>query len=199
MLLSRRELPILVANLIYIPVFAIMALRHSNYEFILYVGVIVAVGTWIVCKQRAVQFDRTILWGLTIWGLMHMAGGNLRVGDGVLYGLELLPIVPRFHILRYDQVVHAFGFGVATLVCHHLLRPYLKDGIGHRRALAVLVALMGLGVGAVNEIVEFVAVLTIPETGVGGYDNTLWDLVFNSVGAVAAVTMLTATGKLGRH
>ncbi len=50
--------------------------------------------------------------------------------------------------------------------------------------------MMGLGVGGLNEIVEFIAVLTIPETGVGGYDNTLWDMVFNLLGACAAAASL---------
>jgi len=46
----------------------------------------------------------------------------------------------------------------------------------------VLVVLMGSGIGAVNEIIEFIAVKSVPETNVGGYDNTLWDLIFNLFG-----------------
>jgi len=191
MLLTRRELPILITNLIYIPIFAVIALERGNYEFILYVGVIVFLAVWIVLKQGSVKFDRTILWGLTIWGLMHMAGGNLRVGDGVLYGLQLVPIFPSLNILRYDQVVHLFGFGVATLVCYHLLRPYLTPDIARWPALAFLVVLMGSGLGALNEILEFIAVLCVPETGVGGYENTMLDLVFNLIGGFLAVGWLS--------
>ena len=44
----------------------------------------------------------------------------------------------------------------------------------------------GMGFGAFNEIVEFVATLTVPNTNVGGYINTGWDLVANMVGAVGA-------------
>lgn len=51
----------------------------------------------------------------------------------------------------------------------------------------MLIALMGCGFGAINEIVEFLAVVALPETGVGGYANTLLDLVFNFVGALSAV------------
>ena len=114
-----------------------------------------------------------------------MAGGNVRVGDDVLYGLQLIPVV-----LRYDQLVHAFGFGTATLVCHHLLKPYLREGIDRWRTLSILIVLMGSGLGAVNEIIEFAAVKTLPETHVGGYDNTLWDLIFNLIGGVLAVAWL---------
>ncbi|MFQ5590293.1 MAG: DUF2238 domain-containing protein [Phycisphaerae bacterium] len=191
MLLTRREWPILIVNLLYVSTFTVIALRRANYEFVLYVGVVIIAGAWILLKQRKVRFDRTILWGLTIWGLAHMIGGNIDVGDGVVYGVILVPIAPGYHILRYDQVVHVFGFGVATLVCHHLLQPYLRPEIVRWRTLALLIVLMGSGLGALNEIIEFLAVLTVPETGVGGYQNTMLDLVFNLIGGVLAVSWLT--------
>ena len=186
MLLTRRETPVLIVNLVYVPAFTVIALRNLNFEFVLYVGVILIVGAWVVWKQRSVRFDLPILWGLTIWGLLHMAGGNVRVGDDVLYGLQLVPVV-----LRYDQLVHAFGFGTATLVCHHLLKPYLRDGLDRWRTLSILIVLMGSGLGAMNEIIEFIAVKTLPDTHVGGYDNTLWDLIFNLIGGLLAVAWLT--------
>jgi hypothetical protein len=186
MLLTRRETPVLIANLVYVPAFTVIALRNLNFEFVLYVGVILIIAAWVVWKQRSVRFDLPILWGLTIWGLLHMAGGNIRVGDDILYGLQLIPVV-----LRYDQLVHAFGFGTATLVCHHLLKPYLRDGLDRWRTLSILIVLMGSGLGAMNEIIEFIAVKTLPETNVGGYDNTLWDLVFNLIGGLLAVAWLT--------
>lgn len=190
MLLTKRELPILIVNLIYVPIFTIMALRGDNDEFLLYAGVILIVGAWVLWKQRKIRLDRSILWGLTIWGLLHMAGGNLHVAGHVLYELILIPIVPRLDVLRYDQLVHMFGFGVATLLCHHLLRPYLREGIDRWGTLSLLIVLMGSGFGAVNEIIEFVAVLGIPETGVGGYENTLLDLVANLTGGILAVFWL---------
>ena len=186
MLITRRELPILVVNLLYITTFALVALRGRNYEFLLYTGIVLLVAALVLWRQRTVKFTPLILWSLTIWGLLHMAGGNLRVAGDVLYGLQLIPV-----ILRYDQLVHAFGFGTATLVCHHLLLPYLNLEGANWGVLAVLIVLMGCGVGAMNEIIEFFAVVVMPETGVGGYDNTMLDLVFNLIGALLAVTYLT--------
>ncbi|HNQ22710.1 MAG TPA: DUF2238 domain-containing protein [Phycisphaerae bacterium] len=186
MQLQRREIPILIVNAIYIPVFTVLALLRHNFEFLLYAGVVLLLATWVLLTQSRVRFTPTVLWGLTLWGLLHMAGGNIRVGDGVLYSVQLVPVV-----LRYDQLVHAFGFGVATLVCYHLLRPHLRTDVPRRGSVPVLVVLMGCGVGAINEIVEFVAVLIMPETGVGGYENTMWDLVFNLIGAVLAVALVS--------
>ena len=84
-----------------------------------------------------------------------------------------------------------------TLLCHHMLRRYLRDNIDRRGTLIFLVVLMGSGLGAVNEMIEFLAVLTFPETGVGGYENTMLDIVFNLFGGVLAVTWLARTRTLG--
>ena len=164
-------------------VFVGIALTRKNYEFVLYAGVVLVLAAWILVKQRSVQFDPVIMWGLSLWGLMHMAGGNIRIDDSVLYNVQLVP-----YFLRYDQLVHAFGFGTATLACFHILKSMLKPAIPRRVTLIILVMLMGCGVGAMNEIVEFIAVKAVPETNVGGYDNTLWDLVFNLIGASIAAT-----------
>ncbi len=139
----------------------------------------------ILLKQRTVRYELPELWGLTFWGMMHMCGGILRVDGEVLYSLQLIP-----NFLRFDQFVHFFGFGIATLVCHHLLKSHLKSDLPRSLTLAVLIVLMGSGVGAVNEILEFIAVKIVPETGVGGYENTMWDLVFNLLGALTAVAYL---------
>ena len=191
MLLTKRELPVLAVNLIYLPVFAILAANRGNYEFVLYAAVVLVLAVWILVKQRAVRFDLLTLWGLTIWGLLHMAGGNCYVAGEKLYELQLIRITPPpCEVLRYDHVVHLFGFGVATLVCYHLLEPYLRERMARDWGLIALVVLMGTGVGAVNEILEFVAVLLVPETGVGGYENTMLDLVFNLIGGVAAAAWI---------
>jgi len=190
MLLTRREWLILVVNAAYVSIFSVITVRRLNFEFMLYVGVILLVGALVVWKQRTVGFDGVILWGLTLWGMMHLAGGNITVGDGVLYGVEFVSLVPNYQVIRYDQVVHLLGFGVATLVCHHLLRPHLKEHVDHWGTLSFLIVLMGCGFGALNEIIEFLAVAVMPETGVGGYENTMLDLVFNLIGAALAVAWL---------
>lgn len=50
-----------------------------------------------------------------------------------------------------------------------------------------------LGIGAINEMIEFGATVAHAGTHVGGYDNTGWDLVSNTLGALAAATALEVT------
>ncbi len=47
--------------------------------------------------------------------------------------------------------------------------------------------MIGMGAGALNEVIEFMAVLIFPETGVGGYYNTAGDLTANLIGSLLAL------------
>ncbi len=190
MKLRREEIPILIVNVIYISIFSAIAFRRENYEFVLYAVVVGVIATIIVLQQSRIRLDRTLLWGLTLWGLLHMAGGIVRFDGRVLYAHMLLPVFPTYEVIRYDHAVHMFGFGIMTLVSYHLLRPFLRREIDRWWTIWLLVILMGSGFGALNEIIEFIAVITVPDTGVGGYENTLLDLVFNLIGGIAAAGWL---------
>ncbi len=188
---EKREWALIIFNLIYILGFSAYYIGEKNYEFLWYVAVLVFFFALVLATLHRSKFDGVILWGLSLWGLLHMAGGGVPVGESVLYALPLIPIatVGDTFILKYDQFVHFFGFAVATLVVFHLLRPYLNHCVHWGVVYAIVIA-AGAGLGALNEIVEFTAVLVFSETGVGGYYNTALDLVFNVLGAFAAVAII---------
>ncbi|TFH21794.1 MAG: DUF2238 domain-containing protein [Myxococcales bacterium] len=181
---------------------ALVAWRSGNTEFAFYIvvmAILIAI-VWIV-HTRA-RLTAGALWALSLWGLLHMLGGLVRLPDGwpmnegaspVLYSLWLIP-----DRLKYDQVVHAYGFGVTTWVCWQGLRSALRaygiDAVP-TLGLVILVWAAGLGFGAVNEVVEFAATLLIPETNVGGYMNTGWDLVSNTLGATVAAVVIYLDGR----
>ena len=120
-----------------------------------------------------------------------MMGGGVRVGGKVLYAFELFPlwVTEHFYVLKYDQVVHAYLYFVVVFVIWSLLRPHFTKNFPSW-AISLSLVLMSVGVGALNEIAEFIAVLALPETGVGGYYNTAWDIVFNTLGAVIGAVVL---------
>jgi len=185
---------------LYLVAAAAVAVGFGNDEFLLYIAVMIvlAIVVWLV--HRAIALPTPLLWALSFWGLAHMAGGLMPVPaawpiDGdirVLYSLWLVP-----DRLKYDQIVHAYGFGVATWVCWHGIRSAIMSRGGTAApafGLLVLAATAGMGLGALNEIVEFAVTLMVPETNVGGYINTGWDLVSNAVGAVCAATVIRLRG-----
>ena len=181
--------PLAVLFSVLVP-FSVYFAYRQNYEFLLYVAVIVFFMVVIALTNDRVRYPLPIIWGLVVWAILHMCGGGIPIGDGVLYGVILVPLSTKFPILRYDQFVHIVGFGVATLVMDHLLRPLLRPDLHRWTALSIVVVMAGLGVGALNEIIEFIATVVMPETGVGGYLNTALDLVADLVGAVLAIVFV---------
>ena len=199
MRIRRAEMPIFLVNVLYILVFGGMALSPpADREFAIYGLVIIVLFALILATQRRVEFPAIILWGLTLWGFLHMAGGEVRIGQGRLYDIVLVPIftVGDVTVFRYDHLIHTVGFGVSTRVCFHLLKPYLAERVRSRAVLSVLVALMGMGLGAFNEVLELGVSLIDPQSGVGGYYNNAFDLVFNTVGAALAVLLLNVRGRM---
>ncbi len=171
---------------LYTLVFSIHAFLNSNYEFLYYAVLIILLIIYIYKKQHALWLSNKIIVGLAIIGLLHFAGGTLYIDGTRLYDLSLMAGI------HYDNVVHAFAMFVATFVSYNLLSLYMPPHIQeHRPAFLLLIFLVTLGLGAVNEITEFMAVLLF-EAGarVGDFYNTGWDFVFNTIGICAAISFL---------
>lgn len=199
---SPRLLPLFAFTAFYMLAAVAGSMAQGNKEFIFYIVVmlvLIAVMTWV---HRLVHLSTGLLWALSIWGLAHMAGGLVPLPEGwpyngdqaVLYSAWLIP-----QRLKYDQIVHAYGFGVTTWLCWQALsssmRRQFQVTLTPSYGLLVLCAAAGMGFGALNEVVEFIAVLTIPNTNVGGYENTGWDLVANLCGASLAALLLWIKGR----
>lgn len=176
----------------YVAGFTLWFLAIGNYEFIVYVLTMLGLIALVGLSLRKAGYPPAMLAALSLWGLMHMAGGGVPMNGSVLYNLPLIPIIetPDYFILKYDQVVHAYGFGVTAWLLQHLLLRHFPETRGTATAFAYpLFAAAGLG--ALNEMIEFTAVLMVPDTNVGGYYNTALDLVFNFAGALIALLILS--------
>jgi uncharacterized membrane protein len=197
-----RLLPILLFNAAYMGAAITGSIVQGNREFIFYIVVMLVLIVVIGLVHRHVKLTNGLLWAFSVWGLAHMAGGLCPLPAGwpyngdhaVLYSWWIIP-----QKLKYDQIVHAYGFGVTTWLCWHIVRNSLRqpDGGTVRPTFGMLTlcAAAGMGFGALNEVVEFIAVLTIPNTNVGGYENTGWYLVANLCGTIIAALIIRFTAK----
>lgn len=183
MFLKKNQFPILFFTIGYMIVFGLLYALRLNFEFLIYVVVLLVLGGIILFSNKALQYRNSTLWLLSIWGLLHMAAGMIPIGTGVLYGWMVIPITEN--ILRFDQLVHVFGFFVATLVLADVMDPIISRK--HMIRWSTLLVMGGLGLGAMNEIVEFIATLILPSTGVGGYVNTGFDLIADLIGSLLAL------------
>lgn len=196
--LKSSEWGVLLFTVAYVAGFGIWFLLNGNYEFLWYVATLVFFMVLIAVTIRRTQFPPWIVWALSVWGLAHMAGGGIKVGGSVLYALVLIPIIgtDELRILKYDQVVHFYGFAVTAIVLWHLLQRH-HPSLRGTASLYWFSALASMGLGCLNELIEFTAVLVFPSTNVGGYYNTALDLAFNSAGAVTAMLLICA--RRGAH
>lgn len=180
---------VMICSAVYLLIAAAYFLQDLNFEFVIYVGVIVAAFVLLFGTLHVTKFPTYILWLISFWGLLHILGGSIPTPDGVLFAYRIYPFLDLggdFYILKYDQVVHAYLYGVMAVVFLHVLRNTLHaKGPGW---IIVLIALMAsMGVSALNEIMEFIIAMTLERNGVGGYENAMLDLVFNFAGAVVAI------------
>ena len=193
--LRRGERAVALFTGAYVAAFTAWFLIRGNYEFVVYVVTMLILIALVGRSLRSAEYPLSMLWALSLWGLLHMAGGGVPVGGSVLYSAQVIPLSPpdgEWTFLKYDQLVHAYGFGVTAWVLWHLMRRHYPVLEGSW-TIHVYPALAAMGLGAVNEIIEFIAVLSVPETNVGGYVNTALDLVFNATGAVIAMVIVAAT------
>src|SRR4051812_36164571 len=58
------------------------ALTTGNKEFVVYLGIMAALIGVTALVHLRVGFGPALLWCLSVWGLVHMAGGLVHVPEG---------------------------------------------------------------------------------------------------------------------
>src|SRR3989344_4349783 len=147
-MIKNGEWFLILFNLIYIIPFTIYYINIKNFEFLGYIAILVVIFLLIAGTLRKTRFDYFILWGLSIWGLLHMAGGGVRFNENVLYAMELIPIwvTDNFYILKYDQFVHFYLYVVAAIAVFYLLQKQLKKGANYK-FIYLVSGLASVGIG----------------------------------------------------
>ncbi len=192
--LSRTELVLLAVVGVCLLAALIYSFAVANWEFVYYSLWMVVFAGGILWLHLRIRLPLLLLIGLVAWAAIHLAGGIVPIPErfldpgvdhATLYNFRPLPWLPK-----YDQVTHAYGFFISTLCAWRAVRAthIIQPRVGFGLALAV--GLIGMGLGAMNEVIEFGAVLLFPKTNVGGYLNTGWDLVSNLCGCAAAAALI---------
>lgn len=171
----------------YLVLFSIIAVVQKNYEFIYWAGITTVFIVIILVYYQQLHLPVSLIVCLTIFGAMHIMGVNIHIGSARLYDLWLIP-----QILKYDNLVHAFGTAIATLIAYNILLPKTENSMHYRPfAFILMLVLIAMGIGALNEIVEFFAVVFLGAGhAVGDYFNNQVDLVYNLIGSIIVAFFL---------
>jgi putative membrane protein len=186
----RAHLPMVAAGAVAFVAFDGAAALRGDASAASYALVMAILFVTVATADRWVGFTTPLLWCMVAWATLHLAGGLVVTGPHrVLYNEPLG--IPGVH---YDRLVHAFGFGTATVACWQALRRYPPTPVP-TAGLVLLAALAALGLGALNEVVEFLITRVQSSTSIGGYRNTGFDLISNTIGASIAAAWIYWQGR----
>lgn len=186
----RRNREAAIALAVAVVFYAGLAVaRHDTARLRPYLQVVVVLVAVTVWADRAAHFSRPMVGALTSLAILHLTGGLMTpVGNA-----------PTFYetwivngVLKFDQAVHLYGTAVLTFACAHLAVGLLGDAVRRGAGLAFVGALMACGLGALNELVEFLFGLHNTNLHAGGLENTGWDLAFNLAGAIVGAVLLVS-------
>lgn len=160
--------------------------RSNLAEILVYV---LTIATAILAgwrRMRRAALPLTTLGAMQLGILSAFAGGVVHIHGVRLYDTTLLG-------LPFDKWVHGLNAVAGMAFTQALLQP--ARGVVPR-GLAVLLIVQGCG--AIVEVIEYVCQTLIPNTGVGGYDNNMLDLVANLAGGLMYLVIHASVAALSR-
>ena len=180
---DRKKLPYLVSFLLA-GLLILLTIILQNHEFLLYAVTVTALAVLLYKTDQYFGFETVGLWMFDLWLLLHILGG-LASFDGVrFYDLILIDLVGEpYQVLKYDQFVHFYCYVVMSILMWSVVSKIAREN-ANTTVVCVITILAASSIGALNEIIEFAAVVLLGTDGVGGYTNTAIDLVANLLGAI---------------
>ena len=90
----------------------------------------------------------------------------------------------------YDEIAHFFTIFAITLAFGFLLYRELMESFFNRRVMFVLtIASLGIAIGALWEVIEWLADFVVPQQIVSGLFDTITDIILDSAGALLAALL----------
>jgi VanZ family protein len=87
----------------------------------------------------------------------------------------------------YDEIAHFYTMFAITLAAGYMLFNELMRGFkGHRLLFLVIVTSLGIAIGALWEVAEWLADFVVARQIISGLDDTITDIILDSAGALLA-------------
>lgn len=167
--------------------FGILSVLNREFVFF-YDAIIIATLVYIVIRlHHKLQFSNIFIVSLLLVFLMHILGLNFY-----LHGIRLYDwwIIPQW--FKYDNLVHLLSMFVITIILYTLANPHINyAGRNKKIVLAISMIMLALGIGVINEMLEFVVVIFFNGADlIGDYVNNAVDMFFNLIGAAIATYII---------
>ena len=171
----------------YILVFTILALLKNNYEFLYYVSYMLTIVFFVSRYYKRFHLTYSIMFFMSLFGFLHLMGGNFYLNGTRLYDFWLIG-----DYFKWDNLVHAVGGVIATIISFNILVNHIDREIKHHFIpIILLLVTIASGLGAYNELLELIAVVFFGAAeAVGDYMNNALDLFYNFIGSFIAAIVI---------
>ena len=182
-----RRWPLILVNVAGMVLFTALFMQKNNFEFLYYnaaiVLSIVPVIVLVWSTESTGNYPSWLLWALTGWGVLHMAGGLVYVGGTRLYDIDIIPLLTGVGVFRFDRLVHAVGLFLLTICLHSMKLPWRRWAIEKNTGVAGTMLIFAV----LQEGLEQVGSAILPQTGVGDYIDTTGDIIADVIGIAFAL------------
>jgi hypothetical protein len=136
----------------------------------------VTLGGFLLVSYLFVAFERKLP---TLFDLVFVLAALVNAG-GWTWNLYNQPG-------PYDEIAHFYTIFAITLATGYMLYSELMENFYNHRVLFVLtIASLGIAIGALWEVTEWLADFATPREIVSGLTDTITDIILDSGGAVVA-------------
>jgi hypothetical protein len=204
---SQRDWKTVLPFIVGLISFAMLAILNEVRDFDLWrnyalVGILLGGPSTYFVYRTNVRVPHRIQWVITIGLWFHYGGGSLgSPGPHDTPGLlGMHGINGAYHVFAWwDNLTHAFGMGSAAMAIAYTLEVYqLRRRLGwNSQLVAILAFTSALAVGVGVELYEFLGKTIFQTIDQGGYENTMWDIVWNMIGATIGTLYAVAFDRRG--
>jgi hypothetical protein len=160
------------------------------HEFYIYAMVIMFIICWCWWYFRRFTAPAFLLVMIQTAILLHFAGAFIPIDGGRLYDAVIFGI-------GFDKYVHFINSFIVATTFNEIFHAMNVQVPVFRN---IVIVIMTLGIGAFVEVLEYMVMITIPDTGVGDYHNNMRDLIANMMGStVFLLFMQTKFYQTNRH
>lgn len=181
---ARRPSALTVAIVGPLVSFTAFSVVRSERRIVAYLVVWTVCAAGVTAVHRRWPLSRALIWALVASGWLHLAGGLLPSPDAgapIFYETWLVD-----GLVKVDQLFHAAICAAVTVAAFQVIRRLVDPRQATAGVCAAIAAIVCWGLGAANELFEFLSALRFEDSYAGGLDNAGWDLAYNTAGSTAA-------------
>jgi len=184
-----------IFTIIYLGYFLYRAFVIGNREFAGYIFMFILL--FILANLFFEKYVRQYIYLYSFivgFLLLHILGGIIYLDGIKMYDYYF------FGLVRYDWFMHILGGFLSARIAYEMVKENFIYTKNSSQILIMIIIVLAIGVGTLNEIIEFIAVIFLnAQEAVGGYYNNLTDICNNLLGSIIYLLVFSKSHKFKEY